>query len=931
MSSSRIGTWVGLASGICLLAGAIQAQTLGLGAVGGIVADDTRQPIPGVTVTIQGDNSDRPGPAAETRVEVTDIEGRFRVDGLQPGPYRIEVTLDGFQPLRSEVRLETDQTLQLVFTLVPAFAETLEVTAERPETGEVTVLERRRQSAVVSDAISAEEIRNTPDGNAAAVVERLTGVTLLAGKYVFVRGLGERYSGTTINGATLPTTETDKRVVPLDLFPAKLIETVNVVKTHTPDRPGDFGSAVVDLTTTEFPSSATFKVSLGASHRAVTGDPFGRYAGGVDRLGRGGQPLPSAIPDTLLKRKSILDPSGFTPQELEQFGEALAGSWADERSGEASPGSDFSLTWGDTIGRVGVVFSAVSNHSTDSISEEQRFFGLDTGGVLVPRNDYEMITDRERSTGGLVGNLSYRLADSHHLSLNTVFTREGSAENRFQEGLNTNTGGDIRDYRARYQIEEVFSSRFSGQHGFSGPALGSTLEWNVGYSEATNESDLRENMYREASAGAFALQVGFSESGKTEFFDLADRMEQAGVSYSIFGGQSEKGWFGLVKGGIELNDRTRDFNARRFLFTTINPFQFDLTLPPDQIFTAENIRPSGFELREVTGVNDAYDATHSVEAGYLMGDVTWGSWRVIGGARIEDSEQNVVTFNPFDLSNPAESLNESRDVLPSVNLVYQWAPRTNLRFAWGRSVNRPEFRELSPFTFVEVSGGRSVAGNPELTQATLDSFDVRWEFFPSAGEVLAISTFYKRIDDPIEQIIQPTTELRTSFVNADLATLYGIELELRRSLDVLLPALRDWSVNFNYALIESDVTVGEHQLSVLTNQERPLEGQSDQVGNLAVQFFRPEWGAMIRLLGSYAGERLTDVGAFGLPDIYEEDFISLDAVYSQQIDALAQGLELKLGASNLLDQRREFTQGPEVVRGYESGRTISLTISYSPF
>ncbi|HVR42698.1 MAG TPA: TonB-dependent receptor [Thermoanaerobaculia bacterium] len=929
MSSSRTVSWLAHFSTALVLAGVVQAQSLGGATIGGLVADDSDQPIPGVTITVR--NGGGAAVEAVSNLEITDMAGRFRVGGLRPGGYVVEVTLDGFQPLSREIRLTADQTLELAFTLIPAFRETVEVVAEAFRTGEIAVLESRRQSAVVSDLISAEEIRRTPDGNAAAVVERLTGVTLMGDKFVFVRGLGERYSGTTINGATLSTTETEKRVVPLDLFPAKLLDTVSVVKTYTPDRPGDFGSAVVDMKTTDFPSSSTFRVSLGASWRSGTGEAFGRYAGGVDRLGRGGQRLPSIVPEQVLNRMSALNPSGFTPQELEQFGEAFVGSWAGAREGTASPGTDFSLTWGDTFGPIGLVFSAVSNSSADSTDEVQRFFGLDSGETLVARNDYEMITDRERSTTGMVGNVSIRLADGHHLSLNTLFTREGSAENRIQEGLNTNTGGDIRDYRARYQLEEVFSGRLAGDHGFRGPALGSALAWNVSRSKATSESDLRENLYREAAAGKYALQVGFSESGKTEFFDLDDQIDQAGVSYAIFGGASETGWFGSVKGGVDLIDRTRDFGARRFLFTTVNPFLFDLTLPPEQIFTPENIRPAGFELREVTGVNDAYDAEQTIEASYLMGDLTFGSWRIIGGARVERSEQGVVTFNPFDRTNPVESLIESTDVLPSMNLVYQYAPQTNLRIAWGRSLNRPEFREMSPFTFVEVAGGRSVAGNPDLTQATLDGFDVRWETFPSSGEVIALSAFYKRIDDPIEQIIQPTTELRTSFVNADLATLLGFELEFRRSLEILTPALRFWSVNLNYALIESEVEVGDHLLSVLTNSRRPLEGQSDQVGNLAVQFFRPDSGTMIRLLGSYTGDRLTDVGAFGLPDVYEQAFRSLDAVVSQRIGGWLQGLELKLAGSNLLDRRREFTQGAELFRRYDPGRTISLSIGYSPY
>lgn len=903
---------------------AAAAATMPKAIVSGVVTDDTGYPLPGVTVTVGRKGSD--GPA----LVVTDMEGIFRIDSLVPGEHTVEAVLDGFQPVASEIRLTPGETVKLSLKLVPAYSEVVEVTAEAIPTGEVAILESRRQSAVVSDAISAEEISKTPDSSAAGVVERLTGVTLLGDKYVFVRGLGERYSGTTINGSTLPTTETEKRVVPLDLFPSKLLETVNVVKTYTPDKAGDFGSGVVEMTTTEFPGSSSLKLTAGTSFiSGTTGDEFRRYSGGLDRLGRGGQPLPSAIPTNFLARRSILNPEGYSPAELEQFGEAMIGDWSGQET-SASPGTDYALTFGDTYGRLGIVLSAVSNHGMEIVEEEQRFFGID-GDQLVPSNDYDLTTHREKASTGLVGNVSLRLTDSNRLYLSSVMTRDGSSEDRYQEGLQTASGGDIRDYRVRYQLEEVRSTRLRGEHNLTGPSLGSLLEWNVAHSTATNDSDLRENIYRESDVGVFELQTGFAESGKSEFFALEDEIQQAGVTFSSFFAGADNSWSATIKGGLDRQDRTRDFGARRFRFTTAGRPDIDLTAMPEEIFTAETIGPNGFELREITGVNDAYDAEQTIDAAFLMGDASIGKWRFIGGARMEDSEQRVTTFNPFDTANVEESINESVDILPSINAVYQLRPQTNLRFAWGRSLNRPEFRELSPFTFIEVAGGRSVAGNPDLKQATLDSFDVRWETFPDSGEVVAASAFYKIIDSPIERIVQPTTDFRTSFVNADRATLWGLELEYRRSLAALGNPFRYWSMNTNLAHIQSDVTVGAQQFSVVTSTSRPLEGQSENVGNLALEFSHPEWGTTFRALGSYSGERLTEVGAFGLPDIYEAAYTSFDVVLAQSLGRYVPGVDVKLAASNLLGAQREFVQGGEVQRMFDPGRKVSLSVSYTPF
>lgn len=878
----------------------------------GVVKDDTGAVIPGVTITAGGS------------VAVTDTDGTFRIADLKPGAHTIEAVLDGFQPISKSVKLGTGQTIEVAFKLVPAFGETVEVTADAVQTGEVAILETRRQSAVVSDSISSEEIRKTPDSTAAGVVERLTGVTLLGDKYVFVRGLGERYSGTTINGSTLPTTETEKRVVPLDLFPARLLETVNVVKTFTPDKPGDFGSGLVEMTTTEFPGGAALKITLGSAYNSgATGASFRRYAGGLGRLGDGGQELPSTIPTNVLRRRTILDPNGFTAEELQTFGRALLGDWNFNAISDASPNTDFAVTYGNTFGRLGLVFSATSNHGYDSIEEHQAFFGVDSG-ELVPYNEYDLDTDRENATSGFVGNLSYRLTDSNRLYLNSVLTRDASAESRIQEGLQSGTGGNIRDYRVRYQREEVFSSRLRGEHNLGGPGIGSLVEWSVAHSTATNDSDLRENVYRETDPGVFALETGYADSGKIELHGLEDQVQQGGLAYSVFFAPQSGAWSGTVKAGLDRLERTRDFGARRLRFVAGGNLALDLTAMPDEIFVAENIGPGLFEIREFTGINDAYDAEHTIDAAYLMADATFGKWRLITGARYEASEQSVTTFNPFAVDDAIQSINESNDVLPSLNVVYQLAAKTNLRFGYGRSVNRPEFRELSPFTFTEVAGGRSVSGNPELVQATLDAYDVRWETFPRSGEVIAVSAFYKNIDRPIERIIQPTTDLRQSFVNADNATLWGLELELRRSLT------QYWSANFNYAWIQSDVTVGRQQFNVVTSTDRPLEGQSDQVANLAFQFYQPQWGTMFRILGGYSGARLTEVGAFGLPDIYEDSYLSLDAVLSQSL-AFAKGIELKLAASNLLGERREFTQGGAIHRSFDPGRKLSLSLSYSPF
>ena len=922
MPNTKLIVWLLL---VAALAAPVAAVASGDGVIKGFVKDGDGLPLPGVMVVASS-----PVLGAEGVPTWADETGAFHIEGLPPGTYTVEATLDGFQSARTELTLVQGQTVTFEFKL--AFAvleETIEVRAEAIASSEVALLDQRRQSGVVSDSISSEEISRTPDSDAAGVVDRLTGVSLVDDKYVYVRGLGERYSNTTLNGAAIASTETDKKVVPLDLFPAKLLETIDVVKTYTPDMPGAFGSGTVQLNTLAFPTSRLFRVSLGAGYNSdATGSAHQTYAGGLSLLGEGGQPLPSSIPDKQLVPKSRFNPNGYTPAEMEQFGESFGPAWTGDEPASAPYNGNFNVTYGDTIGRVGVLVSAVGSHGYATRDEVSRYFKLDASDTLVEGNDYDLVTDTESVRNGFLGAFSLQIADGQTVKVSSMFTRDAQGESRTQEGFNAAGSYDIRDYRTRYEKEELLSTRLVGEHVVSGIGQSSFLEWSVAQSKGTREQDLRENLYTLQSDGQYQLATGYPEVGKMEYFDLDDTITDAGASWATYFalGASQ---YGSVKGGLAYTKRERDFTARRFRFITQNPDQFDLTLLPEELFVEANIRPGGFELIETTGINDAYTGNHDIKAGYVMGDVSLGKLRLIGGVRLEDSQQTVLTFNPFSAATPEEAVNDNRDWLPAVNAIYQLSGRTNLRFAASRTVNRPEFRELSPFAFVEVTGGRSIAGNPDLEQATIDGVDLRWETFPEAGDVMAVSLFYKKIDRPIERYIQATSELRTSWLNADSATLAGIELEFRRSLAIVSPALKYWSLNINYSFVDSSVTIPEADLSVLTTTNRALQGQARHVGNFAVQYYHPAAGTLVRMLYGYTGERLSDVGVYGLPDIVESSTDSLDLVISQSLRRLLPGLDVKLAASNLLDSENTYIQGPELQRLYTTGRSFGLSFGYT--
>ena len=315
-----------------------------------------------------------------------------------------------------------------------------------------------------------------------------------------------------------------------------------------------------------------------------------------------------------------------------------------------------------------------------------------------------------------------------------------------------------------------------------------------------------------------------------------------------------------------------------------------------------------------------------------MGDVGFGKWRFIGGGRLESDTQRVTTFDLFRRVNQttAESLLHSTDLLPSVNVIYRLASNVNLRGAYSQTLNRPEFRELAPFDFTDVVGGRSVVGNPDLERARIANYDIRWEWFPSPEDLLSVSFFFKDFDKPIERIVEPTAQLRTSFLNADGAQNLGAEIDFRRNLGFLAEALAPFSANFNYTYVNSNIDIPQQARNVVTSLRRPLEGQSRHVFNGILEYQKPRWHTTARLLFNFRGRRITDVGALGLPDIYEESYPRLDAVLIKSFGESGQW-GFKIGAENVLNREILFTQGGQRFRAFSRGRSYSAGLSYSLF
>ena len=858
----------------------------------------------------------------------TELDGRYSLE-LPPGTYQLRVTFVGYQEQLASVTVAAGQTVSLdIAVSMERFSEEVTVTAEAetPQlfTAEAQLIERKK-ATVISDNLAAEDMRKNADSSAASAMQRVTGLTVVDGQYVFVRGLGERYSNTQLNGSTLPTTEPEKKVVPLDLFPSALIQSVQVQKTYMPDKQGDFTGGLVQIEPLSFPDRQVFDFSIGyAFNSETTFQDFGTYpGGGYDWLGYddGTRALPSAIPmDDKIVRESAFTGAGFTREELQTFGRSFANVWEPRLSSSAAPNQSYSLVYGNSTEKLGAVFSFAYNYKNQSQTEVQNFYKVSDEQIAL-QNEYDFDVASTDTTMGMVGNLAYKINGNNRLAFENFYTNNSSNETRFFEGFNRDINTEIRDSRLWWVQESIYSGKVSGEHFFS-ELSNSRLDWRGSFSTAVrDEPDLRETLYEYNPAVDEFVLADESQSGFRMFNDLNDHVYELGADWSIYTTQ----WQGLpamIKVGPYVQFRDRDFSSRRFRFTPIAAGRFDGSLPPETLFAPENIGPV-FELREETRNTDTYTADQTITAGYGMIDLPFSErWRFVGGVRVERSEQNVETFDLFAVDPTTIVSNlDNTDVLPGLNLIYALSSEQNLRFGFSRTVNRPEFRELAPFEFTDVVGGRATVGNPALQRALISNYDVRWEWFPTSSEVVAASFFYKDFQDPIERTVQATAQLRTSYANAEGAKNLGFEIEARKQVSANV------FLSTNYTYVDSDIEIGRGMGEVQTSTSRPLAGQSSNVFNAMVELQWPRFDFSTRVLFNYFDDRIVDVGSLGLPDIIEEGRESIDVVVIKRFGAG----QLRFIFDNLTDADYLFSQGGEVQRLYTVGPTFGVSFSWSLF
>lgn len=913
----------------------------GSGVLGGrVVSTEDGAPVAGARIFISG-----------TPIEIrTDDQGRFEAD-VPAGRYSVSVLHAEFATRTVEgVEIAADSRTEREFQLPPAGLELAEFVVVEPfiQGSLSAVIDEQRMTASVANVLGAEQISRAGDSDAGSALARVTGLTLVDGQFIFIRGLGERYSSTLLNGANVPSPDPTRKVVPLDLFPTGVIRSINVQKGYSPDLPGDFGGGVVEIRTRGIPEEDFFKVGLSTSFRdgttfkkGLTYDGGGRDFSGFDD---GTRRLPGPIAEATAGGNKLppvqddfFNPDGISPEELEALGESFTNVYDIDRE-RIGPDRGVSIEGGKLFEfsddfTAGFTGSILWDDAWETRTEDRATF-IPLGDGSLRSND-DFIIDRTTRTinltGFLTAGLNYR--DLHEIDVTSMILRQTEDETTSQVGFNLDEDGIIKINELEWEDRELISNQVRGRH-VLGFINDSTLEWDYSESRARLDTpDQRRYRFDPDGPDGFIFSRR-SDGNVRRFTDLLDRSQDYGVDLAV--PFKVKFIDAKISGGYRELDKDRNSSIRRFQFDQVSNLSQETRRldSVEEILAPENIGPDGVELIEITRNTDNYTAALEVEAFYANLDFTLAdTLRISGGARVEDWTQTVTTFDLFGTlgSQPVISSLGDTDLFPAAALTWFITERQQLRASYAETIIRPDFKELSPAPFTDPVLEREVIGNAEVVSSDVKHIDLRWEFYPSGDELVSLGVFYKLIDQPIELTVQEGVEQRLSFANAEEAENFGIEFEARKKLGFIDGWLgsgsffEDFYLAGNVSLIESEITIPDEARGILTETSRELQGQSPIIVNLQGGYDNPDLGIQATVLYNFVGERIVEVGVLGAPDKIEQGAGELDVVFRWQLNDF---LSLSAKAGNLLDSRFEVRQGDEITQKYSTGRTLALGLSF---
>lgn len=903
-----------------------------------------------------------------------DIDGIYTIPNVPVGNYNLVFTSVGYSKktvTNVEVKASQLTVIDIVLPIESFETDEVIITAEAAKNTEAGLLVNRQKSNVVSDAISSEQFSRSGASSAADAVKQVVGASIVDGKYVFVRGLGDRYSSTQLNGAELPSSDPNRKAFQMDLLPTNLLDNIVTIKTFTPDKPGNFSGGIVDIGTKNFPKQFTLKVSTSSSYNsyATFNDNNIDYTGvkgnffGFDD---GTRNLPSFLSDPNLVLPVVQQArfDGELAAKLDNASRAF-NNVMDFSRGTVPLSNNFAISVGEEIATG--IESSFGYLGSVTYSRDHSFYDDGSIGryILTGQGENQLtpnlLLDDTRSTaesnlGGLA-NLSYKFSNYHQIHTNLFYTKSGTSETRFMEGgwpQEFGSGADAPIYFNRvlsYTERDIRSLQFSGEHFFES-ILGLGFDWNVSLSKTTqDEPDRRLITSAEQKIND---QVNHIITGSG--FDSPSRyfrnLEDNSNTYSFNIKLPFKQWDGKkaeFKVGAFYQENDRSFNERIFTYNIDNRLFNKLDGNITEIFSPQymgitsidtmsngNLRYNfGNTISDNTRLRNQYNGDQKVTAIYGMIDIPiFASLNLVTGVRYETTELSLLSADP--------TINEGRideaDLLPSLNIIYRLNDEMNFRAAYTKTLARPTFREIAPFSTKEFVNDVELQGNPNLKRNLITNYDIRWEWFINPGEIFAISGFYKEMENPIELAFAEGSNRSNpiiNYVNVPKSTLLGAEFEARVGLRYISDLFSNFFFSGNLSLVESTVDIAGAELQQrlgidsTASRERQLQGQSPFILNLGINYINYDFGTSVSLDYNVFGERLSKVSANITPDVFEQPVSRLNLNISQKI---IDNFTLKFAVKNILNSSYKEVykyNGQEYIyREYTNGINYSVGISY---
>jgi TonB-dependent receptor len=897
---------------------------------GTVIEESSGKPLPGVLVAVIGTKFST----------TTDAEGKFYFRKMPAGQYILEFSLISFSTKVVDEVVVVDKeatTLNVSMAELSGVLDEVVIKTVKAKTESVqSLLTMQKNSIRVSDGISAESIKRTPDRTTSDVLKRISGTSIQDNKFVIIRGLNDRYNTTYLNGSPLPSTEPDKKAFSFDIFPANMLDNLVIHKTASPDLPGEFAGGVIDINTKSTPDKNFQSISLGAGYNTVTTNKT-KFQANDNKVG-----LPSYFPNSadFIALQNLRTETSI--QQIASLAKNYQTDWSVDE-GKFDPNTNLQFTLGRYFKFKGDqslgLLASVTNNVTNIYGETSRNSYEVPGSVLESFNDNNY--SKQKLTGAIL-NLSLKLNTNNRFSFKNLYSV--TSESRYTDRIGTKNAQEDEPTisiisNRLFTQNKIYTGQFIGEHFL--PESKIKINWVGAYSNVQREiPSERRNTYeyiqyadgtQSVPRANFVINsVGADFPGSIFTSNNNENIFSSKIDASKKIDFSDKFSADIKMGGI-IQSRNRKFEARQLGYIPFNgrvnginwgtnTFSSTIpTLPQETIFNSANMgilstspRVSGLTLFEGTKGSDYYDAEANLNAGYIMIDNIFNKWRIIWGARLEDYTQ--ILNSKSDVGEIITVNDKQLDILPSVNLIYSLTKKQNLRLSGSKTLNRPEFRELAPFLFFDNATRFSTAGTPTLKITDIYNADLRYEFFPGKGQIFSVSAFYKEFKNPIE--LQALANNSNQYKNADAGTNYGVEIDFRVLLSSIIGAkenkfLDDLTLFSNLAVIRSEVDISN---LIATSVTTPLQGQSPYVFNAGLQYLNKELGWSFSANVNRIGNRITIHGNQTsdnqTPAFWEKARTLLDFQLAKSF--LNNKFELKLNVQNALAQDLIFYQNNEL-------------------